>query len=74
MKNYIPVEGKRNLFRDSSSNSIVNTDSTAYDSYIQLRNQKLKEKDEMNSLKNEVDSIKDELGEIKSLLLSLLNK
>jgi hypothetical protein len=74
MKNYIPVEGKRNLYRDSSSNSIVNTDSSAYNNYMQMKSKKMKEQNEVNCLKSEVDGIKDELNEIKFLLKELLGK
>ena len=73
MKNYIPVEGKRNLYRDSSSNSIVNTDSSEYNAYMQMKNQKLKEQNEINSLKEEFNNMKNDLNEIKTLLKTILN-
>lgn len=74
MKKLIPVEGKKSLYRDSSSNSIINTDKSAYDAYMQIKNQKLKEQSDVNSLKTEVNGIKDELNEIKTLLKELLGK
>jgi hypothetical protein len=66
------VKDKKNLFRDEKSNAIINTDSQAYNSYIKLREQKLKEKEEFDSFKNDLDCMKNEISEIKSLLHKLI--
>tara|TARA_B100000530_G_C15889877_1_gene460957 strand:+ start:441 stop:659 length:219 start_codon:yes stop_codon:yes gene_type:complete len=66
------VKDKKNLFRDENSNAIINTDSQAYNSYIKLREQKLKEKEEFDSFKNDLDCMKNEISEIKSLLHKLV--
>tara|TARA_B100000003_G_scaffold92456_1_gene82906 strand:- start:452 stop:670 length:219 start_codon:yes stop_codon:yes gene_type:complete len=66
------VKDKKNLFRDEKSNAIINTDSQAYNSYIKLREQKLKEKEELDSFKNDLDCMKNEISEIKSLLHKLV--
>jgi hypothetical protein len=66
------VKDKKNLFRDEKSNAIINTDSQAYNSYIKLREQKLKEKEEFDSFKNDLDCMKNEISEIKSLLHKLV--
>ena len=65
------VKDKKNLFRDENSNAIINTDRQAYNSYIKLREQKLKEKEEFDSFKNDLDCMKNEISEIKSLLHKL---
>ena len=63
----IPVEGHKSLFRDEDTNAIVNTDTIAYDNYI---NNKL-----TNSYKRvEMDEVKRELAELKSLLKDLAAK
>lgn len=65
--NYKKVEGHSDLIRDTETNAVINTDKTAYQNYILLKNQKLKEKERLDKLENEV-------GEIKSLLQQLVDK
>jgi len=62
----IPVDGHSNLFRDRFTGAIVNTDKSAYTNYIRMKEQKQKEKDELNKIKNDIE-------EIKSLLKELAN-
>lgn len=64
---YKKVEGHSELVRDMESGAIINNDTTAYENYIMMREQKLKEKERIEKLENEV-------GEIKSLLKELINK
>lgn len=64
---YKKVEGHSELVRDMESGAIINNDTTAYQNYIMMREQKLKEKERIEKLENEV-------GEIKSLLKELINK
>jgi hypothetical protein len=63
----IPVEGHPNLYRDSKTNAIINTDKTAYNNYLKSLSSKEKEKKEIEDMKNELD-------EIKTLLYQLLEK
>ena len=63
----IPVEGHKSLFRDEETNAIVNTDTIAYESYM---NNKLNNSDK----KAEMDEVKRELAELKSLLKELLQR
>ena len=62
----IPVEGHKNLFRDEKSGAIVNTDTLGYSQYIKMKNEKQKQREE-------IDQIKDDINEIKSLLKELIN-
>ena len=63
----IPVKGHSNLFRDESTNAIINTDKTAYQTYINNRR--------VNSDKQfELDEMKKEIEELKSLLNNLASK
>ena len=63
----IPVEGHKSLFRDEETNAIVNTDTIAYENYM---NNKLVSSDK----KAEMDEVKRELAELKSLLKDLASK
>jgi hypothetical protein len=62
----IPVEGHKNLFRDENTGAIINYDSAGYSQYMRLKDQKKKERDEIDEIKKDID-------EIKSLLKELIN-
>lgn len=64
---YKKVEGHSELVRDMDSGAVINNDTTAYQNYIAMREQKIREKQRLDNLENEV-------GEIKSLLKDLINK
>jgi hypothetical protein len=64
---YKKVEGHSDLIRDLETNAVINTNKTAYQDYLKMREEKLKEKQRLDNLENEV-------GEIKSLLYKLLDK
>ena len=64
---YKQVEGRSDLFRDTDSGAIVNTDRSAYIAYKNKRQQKLKEM-------NRIDKLQDEIDEIKSLLYKVIDK
>ena len=64
---YKKVEGHSSLVRDTESGAVINNDSTSYQNYIAMREQKLKEKER-------IGNIKEEIVEIKSLLKDLINK
>ena len=64
---YQKVEGHAELMRDIESGAVINNDTTAYQNYMAMKNQKLKEK-------SRIDNIEDEIVEIKSLLKDLINK
>lgn len=66
-RDLIPVEGNSTLKRDSYSSAIINTDKSAYEKYILLRDQKTKEREE-------IDSLKTEIAEIKNMLAQLVAK
>jgi len=63
----IPVEGHKGLYRDSSTNAIVNTNSNEILEYNRLKQQaKAKE--------NEMIEIKNDINEIKAILTKILEK
>jgi len=64
---YKQVEGRSDLFRDSDSGAIVNTDRSGYLAYKNRKQQKLKEMGRIEKLQNEID-------EIKSLLYKVIDK
>ena len=62
----IQVEGEKNLFRDENSGAIVNCDTFAYSQYIRMKNEKKKQREE-------IDKIKEDISEIKNLLREFIN-
>ena len=62
----IPVKGHSDLFRDEESGAIVNTDHSQYNNYIEMKNRKKSEKEELDRMKPDIE-------EIKTLLKQLVN-
>ena len=74
MSNYIPVEGKSGLYRDSDSTAIVNRDKKAYIDYMKRKKIAEGKNSELDQMKEDIDNVKGELGEIKGLLSTLVQK
>ena len=74
MSDFVPVEGKSGLYRDSDSTAIVNKDKKAYLEYMQRKKIAENKSDEFNRMKNDLDNVKGELSEIKDLLSTLVQK
>ena len=64
---YKQVEGRSDLFRDTDSGAIVNTDRSAFLAYKTKQQQRLNEMGRIEKLQNEID-------EIKSLLFKVIDK
>lgn len=66
----VKVKDSNSLYRDEESGAILNCNDSEYDSYLQLKEKKLKEAAEMDKLKDDVDELKD----MMKLILSKLDK
>ena len=73
MTNYIPVEGNSDLVSDPNTDQIINTNTTAYEQYINRRKQRKLEKEKSLTIEEDLASLKSEMNEIKSLLKELVN-
>ena len=60
----IRVEGHKHLYRDENTGAIVNCDTTGYMRYKKMKNKKLNEKSEIDSLKAEIDTLKGLLSDL----------
>ena len=60
----IQVEGHKHLYSDENTGAIVNCDTTGYMRYKKMRNKKLTEKSEIDSLKSEIDTLKGLLNDL----------
>ena len=74
MTNYIPVEGSRGFYRDSSTSAIINKDKNAYKAYLDRKKAMETKNNELDQMKEDLDNVKGELGEIKNLLSTLVQK
>lgn len=77
MSKKLPVEGSPGLYRDTSSNAIIDCSDVNFDRYLQLKDQKLHEINEINKIKNQVDqieNIKSEMAEMKDMMKIILSK
>ena len=73
MSNYIPVEGNSDLVRDPKTDSIINTNTNAYEQYISQRKKRKLEKEKSLNIETDLANLKSEMNEIKSLLKELVN-
>lgn len=70
----IKVKDELNLFRDATTNAIVNTDMQAYNNYINSKKLKEQESKRIEHIENELTDVKSDLNEIKNLLRKLANE
>ena len=60
----IRVEGHKHLYRDEKTGAIINCDTSGYMRYKKMKNKKLNEKSEIDSLKAEIDTLKELLNDL----------
>jgi len=66
----LPVEGHKNLFRDENTNAIVNTDTTAYENYMNSKRVNSDKQAELNAMKDEIETLKSMLNDLASKITS----
>jgi len=74
MSDFIPVEGRSHLYRNTDSQAIVNRDNTAYREYMSRKKALEKKNSEFESMKEELDNVKSDIGDIKDMLSSIVQK
>ncbi len=70
---YLKVEGHGELYRDSTTNSIVNRNTTDYNRYMLQKKTKNEEVEKVDTMEQDLTHLKNEINEIKSLLKELVN-
>ena len=70
---YLKVEGHRQLYRDSTTNSIVNRNTSDYNTYMSQKKMRDNENQKVDSMEQNLADLKNEINEIKSLLKDLVN-
>ena len=69
---YLKVKDHSNLVRDPKSNSIINTNKSAYNQYVTRRNAKNEEVNKAQTMEEDLANLKGEINEIKDLLRQLV--
>ena len=70
---YLKVEGHGELYRDSTTNSIVNRNTTDYNRYMSQKKTKNEETEKVDTMEQDLAHLKNEINEIKFLLKELVN-
>jgi len=70
---YLKVEGHGELYRDSTTNSLVNRNTTDYNRYMSQKKTKNEEAEKVDTMEQDLTNLKNEINEIKSLLKELVN-
>jgi len=70
----IKVEGHKHLYRDENTGAILNVDTSGYQKYVSMRDEKRKQKEDIDFLKKSTEDLKNEISEIKSLLIEIANR
>ena len=68
------VEGHTQLVRDSQSKAIINTNVSEYQLYMERRNARKSQSDQIKNACREINSLKQELKEIKNMILEVVKK
>ena len=69
---YLKVEGHGELYRDSTTNSLVNRNTTDYNRYMSQKKTKNEETEKVDTMEQDLAHLKNEINEIKSLLKELV--
>ena len=68
------VEGYQDLYKDSNSKGVINTNRNAYLAAVQRKKTFEMQKDGLRDATREINILKSEMHEIKSLLVKLVEK
>jgi len=71
--NYSRVQGYEHLIRDETTKSIINTNISEYENYIQMKEIKEKESQKIQKIEDDLNSLKDDINDIKNLLRKIAN-
>ena len=74
MSEYLQVEGKGDLVRDTKSGAIINRNRGAYELAKRRAAEAQKQRDEIRSTTREINTLKCEMHEIKDMSKTLLGR
>ena len=74
MREFLKVDGDRDLVRDTRTGAILNNNKNAYLSYRKRVQEAQKQRDEIRTATREINTLKCEMHEIKDMLKTLLDR
>jgi hypothetical protein len=74
LENFKKIKDSSTLFRDDTTNAVINKDGSGYENYIQTYRNLKKQQEEFEGLKDNVKSLNSEISEIKLLLTTLIGR
>ena len=74
MSDFNKVEGYQDLYKDTNSKGVINTNRSAYLAAVQRKKTFEMHKDGLRDATREINILKSEMHEIKSLLLQMVEK
>jgi len=72
--NKVKVKDSGSLYRDEESGAIINCSDSEYHAYLDLKNKRINEIQDLESQKKDIDNLKNEINEVKDLLKQVLTK
>ena len=54
----IPVEGHEHLYHEKKTGAIINQDDSSYQTYLQMKKKKKKDRAEIDEMKNDISEMK----------------
>jgi len=72
MSTFLKVEGNPSLVRDTRSGAIINTSKSEYETYMNLKNNMLERKTQLETNTEQINNIKQDIDEIKQMLQLLI--
>ena len=72
MSEKVQVEDFKNLYRDSNSKAIINSNNDEYTKYMQAYERRMKSKQKLDNTVDEINIIKQDMSEMKDMLRQLL--
>ena len=68
----IPIENNRSLFRDETTNAVINCSNFEYENYLREKQKRLEEIEKSKKIETDLENVKKDIDEIKSLLIKLI--
>jgi hypothetical protein len=71
---YLRIKENISLLRDPNTNSIINSNMSDYQNYLERKKMKSKENQKTQNYEEDLANMKSDIEEIKNLLRSILNE
>ena len=70
----LQVEGNSSLVRDISSNAIINTNESDYQTYLKNKEIMSSRVEQLQNQNDKINKLENDINDIKTMLISLINK